>query len=121
MKTSDAQLCRPDLAIYLANQRAQMIKGENQIAIWVGEIISDTDNANKINKKLEEYFKAGVQVVWNIYPASNQVYVYTAVDEVTICKKERICSGQPALADFEISAATLFAYKKILKESSEEQ
>jgi len=58
MKTSDAQLCRPDLAIYLANQRAQMIKGENQIAIWVGEIISDTDNANKINKKLEEYFKA---------------------------------------------------------------
>ena len=112
MKTSATQLRRPDLAIYLANQRKKMVNGENQIAIWVGEIISDTDKANKINKKIEEYFKAGVQVVWNIYPASNQVHVYTAVDEVTICKGERICSGQPALADFDISAATLFAYKE---------
>jgi len=120
MKTSDAQLRRPDLAIYLANQREKMIKGENQIAIWVGEIISDTDNANKINKKLEEYFKAGVKVVWNIYPASSQVYVFTAVDQVTICKGERICSGQPALADFEIIAAALFAYKeKVLVKDGE--
>ena len=120
MKTSATQLRRPDLAIYLANQRAKMIKGENQIAIWAGEIISDTDNANKINEKLEEYFNAGVQVVWNIYPASNQVYVYTAVDQVTICKGRRICSGQPALADFEISAAALFAYKEKILAKNEE-
>lgn len=109
MKTSDIQLRRPDLAIYHADQRKKMAKGENQIAIWVGEIISDSDNANKVNEKIEEYFKAGVQVVWNIYPASNQVHVYTAVDEVMICKGERICSGQPALDDFEIRAAILFA------------
>lgn len=112
MQTSITQLRKPDLAIYLPEQKMKMTRGENQIAIWVGEIISDTDNANKINKKTEEYFQEGVQVVWNIYPAPNQVYVYTAVDEVTICKGERICSGQPALADFEISAAEIFAYKE---------
>ena len=68
-----------------------MKKPDNQIAIWVGEVISDTDNANKINTKLEEYFNAGVQVVWNIYPASKQVYVYKAIDEVTqeIARKAR--------------------------------
>ena len=112
MKTSATQLRRPDLAIYLAHQRDKIAKGENQIAAWIGEIISDSDNANKINEKVAEYFKAGVQVVWNIYPASNQIFVYTAVDEVTICQGERICSGQPALDDFEISVAALFAYKE---------
>ena len=114
MKTSESQLRRPDLAIYLASQEAKMVAGENQIALWVGEVISDTDNVNKINAKIEEYFKAGVQVVWNIFPASNQVYVYTAPDAVTICRGKRICSAKPALDDFEISAAAIFAYKKYI-------
>ncbi len=111
MKTSESQLRRPDLAIYLANQEPKMVAGKNQIAVWVGEIISETDNINRVNAKLDEYFAAGVQVVWHIFPTSKQVYVYTAPDEVTICRNQRICDAQSALGDFKISAAHLFAYK----------
>ncbi len=109
MNTSSQQLRRPDLAIYTSEQVKDMRAGNNQVAIWLAEVISPTDNADKINEKLEEYFHAGVQCVWHIYPASNQVYVYTAPDKVTICRGETLCSGAPALPDFEISATDLFA------------
>ncbi len=111
MQTSKTQLRRPDLSIYYGSQQAKIAKGENQVAPWVAEIISTNDKAYKINLKTEEYFKAGVKVVWNIYPASDQVYVYTSPEKVTVCRGKTICSGKPALPDFEISAAALFAYK----------
>lgn len=118
MQTSQTQFRRPDLAIYSAIQEKKMINGENQIAFWVGEIISPTDNINRVNKKVHEYFAAGVQVVWHIFPELDEVYVYTAPDEVTICREKRICSAKPALEDFEISAESIFSYKKHLKKNA---
>ncbi len=109
MDTSPEQMCRPDIAIYTAAQKPLMRIGINQVAPWVAEVISPTDNADKINTKLIEYFEAGVQVVWHIFPASKQVYVYTSPDDVTICRGKTVCSGAPALPDFQISAADLFA------------
>lgn len=115
MKTSKTQLRKPDLAIYFSSQEKGYINGENQIAPWVGEIISDTDNINRVNKKLHEYFRAGVKVVWHIFPILEEVYVYTASDKVKICRNKTICSAKPALNDFEISANDIFAYKKLIK------
>jgi Uma2 family endonuclease len=109
MRTVGSQLRRPDIAYYSGEQIKLMTPSSNQVAPWLAEVISPTDNADKINEKLKEYFDAGVQVVWHIYPASAQVYVYTALDEVTICLGNKICSGAPALPDLEISAAKLFA------------
>lgn len=109
MDTSPDQLRRPDLAIYNKEQVEKMRTGENQVAPWLAEIISENDKADKINEKLEEYFQAGVQVVWHIYPASKQVYVYTSVEDVTICRGKTVCSGAPAMPDFEVTAEELFA------------
>ncbi len=108
MDTSSTQLRRPYLAIYSKAQLEKIKKGENQVALWVGEIISEHDNINKVNAKLEEYFNAGVKVVWHIFPILKQVHVYTAVDNVSICRGETICSGEPAVDNFEITAEALF-------------
>lgn len=108
MRTSIEQLRRPDIAIYTKSQLHLMVKGENQLAEWVAEVISDSDNINRVNLKLEEYFKAGVKVVWHIFPEIETVYVYTAIDEVTICKGEKICSGAPVVPDFQVAATRLF-------------
>ncbi|MEM1123205.1 MAG: Uma2 family endonuclease [Bacteroidota bacterium] len=121
MRTSKSQLRRPDLAIYSFEQKIKMLKGENQVALWGGEVISSNDKANNINLKTEEYFNAGVLVVWNIYPASNQIYVYTSPEDVTICRGKTVCSGQPALPDFDISAEDLFAYKTMYLEQEKEK
>ena len=112
MKTGEKQLKRPDLAIYFGSQQKGLANGENQIAPWIGEIISSSDNINYVNAKVDEYFAAGVKVVWHIFPASKQVYVYTASDQVKICRGTEICSGKPAIEDFEISANDLFAYQE---------
>lgn len=108
MNTSSTQLRRPDLAIYTAFQLAEMKRGENQIAKWVAEIISDTDNINRVQDKLEEYFRAGVQVVWHIFPHSRQVYVFTSPEKVEICRGEKYCTAAPAFPDFNLPAKMLF-------------
>lgn len=83
--------------------------GEKQVAPWVAEIISPTDRAGDINAKVIEYFKAGVKVVWHIFPQLKKVDVFTAPDKATICSGKTVCSGTPALPDFEVSAEELFA------------
>lgn len=109
MDTTPIQLRRPDISYYTAEQLPRMWAGENQIAPWLAEIISPNDKAEDINKKLVEYFQAGVQVVWHIFPDSKQVYVYTSPDDVTICRGKTVCSGTPVLPDLDISADELFA------------
>lgn len=109
MQTTREQYRRPDIAFYNAEQLSSMWSGQNQIAPWVVEIISPTDNADKINQKLEEYFRAGVQVVWHIFPASQKVDVFTSPDDVKICRGKVVCSAAPAVPDLEIAAETLFA------------
>lgn len=111
MKTSERQLRKPDLAIYLAEQKVKIAEGKNVVAPWVGEVISESDNINKVLAKLHEYFKAGVKVVWHIFPTLEEVHVYTSPDDITICRGKKVCSGQPVLADFEIAAADIFVYK----------
>ncbi len=108
MYTSKKQLRKPDLAIFLGSQVSKLKKESTEIAPWVAEIISESDNINRVNLKVDEYFNAGVQVVWHIFPASKQVYVFTAADKVTICRGKTVCSGKPAIANFEIAAEDLF-------------
>lgn len=109
MDTSTYQMRRPDLAIYSGVQLKQMKNGENQVAPWVAEVISPTDRVDDVNAKLDEYFRAGVQVVWHIFPHSQKVDVYTSPESVTICRGKTLCSGAPALPDFQMAAEELFA------------
>ncbi len=103
------QMRRPDIA-YLTREQIQCgKKGEDVIPAFVIEIISETDQAHKIETKLTEYFKAGVQVVWNIIPEEAVVHVYTSRRHVKICLETDICSAAPVLPTFEISVADLLA------------
>ncbi|MEM8528408.1 MAG: Uma2 family endonuclease [Bacteroidota bacterium] len=113
MMTTDKQLRRPDLAIFTGEQIKKM-SSENQIAPWVAEVISGSDNINKVEEKSDEYFAAGVQVVWRIFPSARKVVVYTT-NSIKECRGSDICSGAPVLDDFEISADEIFASFKEVK------
>lgn len=103
------QMRRPNIA-YLTDEQIQRGRlGEDVIPAFVVEVLSETDQAYRIEEKIVEYFKAGVQVVWNIIPEQEVVYVYTARKHVTICLEDDICSAAPVLSDFTISVNTLFA------------
>ena len=103
------QMRRPDVAYLTKEQIMQTRAGENVIPEFVIEILSESDNVNKVEEKVVEYFKAGVRVVWNIYLEQKAIYVYTSRRDVKICIEDDICSAKPVLPDFEMSANQIFA------------
>ncbi len=103
------QMRRPNIAYFTDSQVEQGRKGEDVIPAFVVEVLSETDQAYRIEEKIAEYFKAGVQVVWNIFPESEVVYVYTSRKHVTICLESDVCSAAPVLPDFSIRVNDLFA------------
>lgn len=106
---SGIQMRRPDIA-YLSDKQVELTKkGEDVIPEFVIEIISGNDNINQVEKKIIEYYKAGVSIVWLILPEEQSVHVYTSRKTVKICTDDDICSASPVLPDFEISVTELFA------------
>ena len=109
MFDADSKVLKPDLSIYFAAQKANFSKENTEVALWADEIISPEDCFDRIFSNLEKYFSAGVKCVWHIFPESQQVYVYTAIDKVTICQGKTVCEIVPVSDEFRISAEDLFA------------
>ena len=107
--TSPTQIRKPDIA-YLSYQEA--IDEEEPIPKFVIEIISSSDNINRVNIKVEEYLKAGVQIIWHIFPSSKTVHIYQTPNNMTICKDGDICSAEPVILGFVISVNDIFKRAK---------
>lgn len=99
------QMRRPDVA-YFSDAQIQN-ENEESIPAFCIEVISPTDESEKVESKRIEYFKAGVQVLWHIFPENREVFVYTSNKTVQICSGEDSCSAQPVLDDFLISVNEL--------------
>ncbi len=99
---------RADLAFLTKQQMEDSLKGDFSVAPFVIEVISTNDKFSEAETKLNEYFDAGVQVVWQVIPVTETVKVYTSPKNVTICSDSDICSAAPALADFQIPAHQVF-------------
>lgn len=108
------QMRRPDIAFYTKEQVKNGQKGEEIIPAFAIEIISRNDQINQLEKKLTEYFKAGVQVIWVIIPSQSIVYVHTNSNrrEVKLCLGSDLCSATPVLPDFEIQVDVLLAIQE---------
>lgn len=106
--TSPNQLRRPDLAYYTNAQINKAARGENQIPAFIIEIVSPNDPQIQNIAKVQEYFLAGVQVVWLVMSAVKQVHVYRSPKDVEICLEKDLCSAAPVLPDFVINVDSLF-------------
>jgi Uma2 family endonuclease len=104
------QLRRPDLAFFSGEQITNSKTNDDEpIPAFVLEVISPTDDAEAVENKLGEYFRAGVGVVWHIYPENQVVYVYTSRRHVVVCLENDVCSAAPVLPDFSLSVNDLFS------------
>jgi Uma2 family endonuclease len=107
---SGIQMRRPDLAYFSGEQIDSSASTDSEpIPAFVIEVISPSDDAEKVEEKLAEYFNAGVSVVWHIYPDNEVIYVYTSRKEVKICTGSDICSAAPVLPDFQIPVLELLS------------
>lgn len=105
---TDKQMRRPDMALYTGDQIRQMALNVNQIPAFVIELTSQYDDYQKGLAKLREYFAAGVQAVWYVFPDERLVYAYTAPKLVVISSDTDILSAAPALTDLALTVDALF-------------
>ena len=97
----------PDLAAFDEQQISAAGKGEYPIPAFAIEIISPNEKGPKIEQKALDYFAAGVQVLWQVYPSVRMVRVLTSPRDVQVCFEQDACSAAPALPDMQIAVEVL--------------
>lgn len=75
----------------------------------VVEILSKDNTRKEMQRKLEEYFRAGVRLVWYVDPSKRTVRVYTAVDRSTLLREDDTLDGGDVLPGFALSIRDWFA------------
>lgn len=73
------------------------------------EILSPGNSEGELRRKLDDYFAAGVELVWYIDPTTRTAKVYTAPDQCTVLDESQSLSGGKVLPGFELSLKVLFA------------
>ena len=105
---TDKQMRRPDIAYYSADQQRQMADGSRVVPAFVIEFGSVTDTESVSVQKRHEYFDAGVQVVWWVFPLYKEVVIYRSPIDMTGRHDDDLLSAAPALPDFQLTVAELF-------------
>ncbi len=106
---TDNQMRRPDMAVYTANQLALMRVGQRTTPAFVVELLSINDEVQKDLLKIRDYFAAGVQVIWWIYPTLRLVYVYTDPKTVRIATDGDTITATPVIPDLTMDVCDLFS------------
>lgn len=76
----------------------------------VVEVISRGNTQEEMDRKLSEYFAAGVKLVWYLYPQTKTVDVYRARDvRLTLAATDSL-DGDDVLPGFCVPVSSLFAF-----------
>lgn len=97
---------RPDIAYFDASQLKQM-RYANQEPMFVVEIISDSDQMQRVYTKMSDYRAADVAVVWHVFPNLEEVHVYNG-KKMVLCIGDDICSAEPVIHGFKMAAKDVF-------------
>lgn len=73
------------------------------------EVISPSNTHREMERKVDDYFRAGVQLVWLVYPDTRQVAVYTSATQLTTIDQTGVLEGGSLLPGFSIPLTELFA------------
>jgi Uma2 family endonuclease len=72
------------------------------------EIISKSNTKAEMDRKLREYFEAGVKLVWYVYPESRTVHVFTSLRKSVVLTEADTLDGGKVLPDFTLPIRTWF-------------
>ena len=107
--------CRcPDVAFVSferwAKGRPMPLRGDawDVVPDLMAEVVSPTDRAEDLMKKIIEYFQAGVRQVWVIYPIQRFVLVYESLTRVRGFTDADELDGGDVLPGFRTPVAGLF-------------
>ncbi len=75
----------------------------------VVEVLSEGNTPKEMARKLDEYFRTGVRLVWYVNPKKRNVRVYTARDRSVLLREDQTLDGGDVLPDFALSIRDWFA------------
>ncbi|MBX3070781.1 MAG: Uma2 family endonuclease [Thermomicrobiales bacterium] len=100
----------PDIAYVSASRlpadQTKYLKLAPEIAV---EIISPGNSPGEIERKIAIYLRAGVQLVWVIYPSQRQVVVHSPGEAPRIFGISDILPGDGVLPGFSVPVAEIFS------------
>lgn len=103
----------PDASFIRAERLTPEIKRAGNCPIApdiAAEVISPNDGADELATKAHEYLRAGVQLVWLIFPKPRAVWILRANGTAHwLCGDSAVLTGEEVLPGFSISLDTLFA------------
>ena len=101
---------RPDLA-FVSRQRWHR---PSQTEAWdvvpdlAVEVISPTNRADDLVRKIDDYFAAGVRLVWVVYTQQRRVYVYHSPEDIRVVGPSGVLQGDDVVPGFSVPVAKLF-------------
>lgn len=104
---------RPDVS-FVSYARWERTKAVPNTEAWdvvpelAVEVVSPTNSAEGMLAKVGEYFHAGCDRVWVIYPIEEQVYVYRSPTQNQILTIRDELDGETAVPGFRVAVAALF-------------
>ncbi len=73
------------------------------------EVISESNPEGEMRRKLQDYFAAGVRLVWYINPRTRTAAVYTSAQQCVMLGEGDMLTGGIVLPGFELPLSELFA------------
>ncbi len=75
----------------------------------VVEVLSKKNTPREMERKLDEYFRVGVRLIWYVDPKKRTVRVYTARDRSVVLREDQMLDGGDVLPGFALSIRDWFA------------
>ncbi len=72
------------------------------------EVISPSERHNKVERKISDYFEAGVRQVWKIVPESKTLTVYFSATETKTLKEQDELTCEEILPEFRLKLSDIF-------------
>ena len=72
------------------------------------EVLSPEDTVSELLRKVEEYLKAGVPLIWVVDPATRTVTVYRSLQDVRIVSSDQQLDGGDVIPGFQFKVSDLF-------------
>lgn len=104
---------RPDVAFvsYERFPKSARITPENAwdvVPVLAVEVVSPSDTASELMDKVMEYFRAGVRLVWVVYPEQELVVIHDTLTQMRGLTRADTLDGGAVLPGFMLPLATLF-------------